>query len=354
MASEAALADRLRDMAGEARRIGSPFYARLCDRLAGDAATGGPTLELLGPTMDRPAEDYHVFRLLDGVHWLVLEGKAPELARHYPSVGGDGDPDAAWPYLRDLLIEAPPEIESIMSHPIQTNEPARAAAFIVGLLELAHRFGHPVDLLELGSSAGLNLHLDRFRYETGGRGWGPVDSPVRLVDHWIGGAPRFDAPLRVGERQGCDRLPVDLRDPSERTRLLAYVWPDEVSRFALNREAVEVASRDPVVVEEAELDDWIVPRLARGPRPGRTTVVLHSLVWLYLDVAVRQRVTSALESAGAAATPVSPLAWLRYEQEEGDESRCDLRLRTWPGGEDRLLATGSHHDTPLTLVPGDR
>ena len=33
---------------------------------------------------------------------------APELARHYPSVGGDGDAAAAWWHLRDLLATRPP------------------------------------------------------------------------------------------------------------------------------------------------------------------------------------------------------------------------------------------------------
>ena len=47
-----------------------------------------------------------------------------------------------------------------------------------------------------------------------------------------------------------------------------------------------------------------------------------------------------LEETGAAATSETPLAWLRYEM-EGE--RFSLRLRIWPGGEDRLLATGHPH-----------
>lgn len=346
------LAARLGDMADEAREIGSPFYGGLCEHLAADAAAGGPTLALLGPTLERPVDDYHVFRVLAGIHWLVLEGAAPELVAHHPSVGGDGDADAAWPHVLALVADPPDEITAMLEHPLQTNEPARSAALVVGLLEVAARTGLPLRLLELGASAGLNLHLDRFRFEAAGRGVGPPDSPVCFREHWREGTPRFDAGLDVVDRLGCDLYPVDLRRPSERTRLLAFVWPDEHERFALLRAAVDVASSDPVVVEQAPLDVWLDRQLGNGSTPGSATVVFHSLVWMYLDEPTRSRVLERFETAGRGASEDAPLAWLRYEQEDLDKGRCDLRLTVWPEGDDRLLAWGGHHDTPVTILPG--
>ena len=40
-------------------------------------------------------DDAYAFRMLGGVHRLVLDGRAEALAAHYPSVGGDGDAVAA-------------------------------------------------------------------------------------------------------------------------------------------------------------------------------------------------------------------------------------------------------------------
>ena len=61
----------------------------------------------------------------------------------------------------------------------------------------------------LGSSAGLNLNLDRFRYEAGDLAFGPGDAPVRFVDDWSPGVPPLDAPLEVVARLGLDRDPID-------------------------------------------------------------------------------------------------------------------------------------------------
>lgn len=343
------LEDRLRRLSDEAAEIGSPFYARLCALMADDAAAGGPTEAVLGPTATLPFGDYHAFRVLDGVHWLVLEGRLPALEARYDSTGGDSDADAAWPHIREVLREPPPEIIDMLSHPIQTNEPSRSAALVVGFLEVARRTALPLHILELGSSAGLNLHFDRFRYETDGAAFGPSDSPVRFTDYWLGATPSFDAPLEVADRRGCDLNPIDLRIPSERTRLLSYVWPDETARFALNAAAVEVASSDPVAIDRAPAADWLDRELAGGPVPGRATVVFHSVFWNYLDDQTKQSITRCIEATGAASTDDAPVAWLRYEQEDVDVGACDVRLRLWPGGDDRVLATGSHHFHPVTM-----
>src|SRR3712207_7009789 len=54
-----------------------------------DVKDGGPTWELLAACADEPIEEYFPFRALAGVHHMVLAGELPELAKHYPSVGGE-------------------------------------------------------------------------------------------------------------------------------------------------------------------------------------------------------------------------------------------------------------------------
>ena len=124
---------------------------------------------------------------------------------------------------------------------------ARCTGLIGGFLVVAGETRLPLTVLEVGASAGLNLRFDRYRYASGGAGWGDVRSPVRFEDVFDGAAPPFDAPLSVTERRGCDASPLDPRSDEDRLTLMSYVWPDQTERFELLRAALEIAARDQIV-----------------------------------------------------------------------------------------------------------
>ena len=124
---------------------------RVAGRKAGAAVLAGHESD--------PGPSALALRLMAAVHRLVLTGAAPGLAAHYPSVGGTGDPDAAWPAFRQVLIEHVAEVRAGLASPPQTNEVGRSAALFGGLLQLASD-GLPVRLFEIGSSGGLNLLAD--------------------------------------------------------------------------------------------------------------------------------------------------------------------------------------------------
>ena len=341
------VAGRLRGMALYC--IGrSPFYAVLLDRMAEDLSAGGPTWDLLGGTADDPPGYVPQLRLLGAVHALALRGDAPELAARYPSCGGDGDATAAWPAVRAVLAGRADELTPWLARPPQTNEVGRAAALVAGLLTITAETDRPVRLLEIGASAGLNLRLDHFWYEADGAGVGDPASPVRFVDCWEGGRPRFDAPFTVAARAGCDRTPIDPTSEEGRLALLAYVWPDQEDRLTLLRAALEVAACVPAPVERADFLSWLPDRLA-DPAPGLATVVVHSIVLQYCDADTIAALTAALRSAGARATADAPLAWLRLEPRSLADLEPELRLTTWPGGEDRLLGHAPFHLGPVRL-----
>ncbi|UJA21424.1 DUF2332 domain-containing protein [Thermoleophilia bacterium SCSIO 60948] len=327
----------------------SPFYATLLARMREDVIAGGPTWELLRRYADQPREEYYGFRALAGVHHEVLSGERPELAAHYPSAGGDGDTGAAWPGVREAFADHDPELLAELRHPLQTNETSRCGALIGGFCEVAQADGLPIRALELGSSAGLNLHLDRYRYEAGGLALGPADSPIRFADYWVGGVPHLDAAPRIESRAGCDLEPVDPASDAGSVALQAYLFPDGRERLRELRAAIEIARERPVEVERASADDWVAERLAEHA-PGRSTVVFHSIFWTYLPESVRHRIAAAIEAAGASATTEAPVHWLRYEVGADSPVDVELRLRSWPGGPDRLLGVGRHHLHPVRWV----
>ncbi len=344
------LAGRLRGQAAYCDQY-SPFYSRLLRHMADDALAEGPTWALLGPTLDDPPGFVPQLGLLAVVHRRVLLGEVPALAARYPSVGGDGDADAAWPALREVLATGGPTLTAGLRHVPQTNEVGRAAPLMGGLLTVAAETGLPVRLREIGSSAGLNLRLDHFWYEAGGVGVGDPESPVRFVDCWERATPPFDAALTVVDRRGCDRSPVDATSEDGRLSLLAYVWPDQTERFGLLRAALDVAAAVAVTIDRADALAWLPAQLA-NPRAGAATVVFHSVVLQYLTADERARLAALLADAGRAATPDAPLAWLRLEPAALTDGFVELRLTRWPGGDERVLARASFHVGPVEWLAG--
>jgi len=320
---------------------GSNLYDEVLTAIAADVADDGCSARLLAPHSGAPFGDAVVLRLLAGLHRAVLDGRAPDLARHYPSAGGTPGPGLA-PDAVAAIERNEEAIAAQLEMCVQTNEPGRSAALIGGYLEVA-RLGLPLRLLEVGASAGLNLLADRYRYETADGAWGPPDSPLRFVDPWFAGRPDLDVPLIVESRRGCDPSPIDSRTPDGRAQLRAFVWPDQLDRLARLDAALKMAAEHPPTVDRAQAGPWLAQQLAE-PAGGVVTVVAHSIVLQYLSSTDRAGLLDLLARAGERATMDAPLAWLRLEP-GGDQA--ELRLTTWPGGETHLLGTSSYHGPPV-------
>jgi hypothetical protein len=333
------LAKLFRGQAGWCQRLGSPMYARMLERAADDLLAGGPVWRAVEPYADRPFNFTHHLRLMGATHRLALAGEAPELAAHYRSTGGDGDVDAAWKAFIALLEKR----EIKLDRPVQTNEVGRSAALLGGFLTVAAQTGLGLRVLELGTSAGLNLRWDRFRYEAGDWAFGDPSSPAQIPCEWSGNRPPLPPQVWVVERAGCDPAPIDATTEDGSLWLQAFVWPEMVERLKLLRAAIEVARRTPVTLDQASAPDWVEERLARE-RGGSATVIFHSIMWGYMTDDDRARIAHAIADAADRATDSEPLAWLRMEP-GADET--DVTLTTWPGFEERVIARASYHGRPV-------
>lgn len=323
------------------RRMGSPFTAALCAVLPRvlDPATalGG---RVHGWTED-PVASALALRLCGALHRVVRAGEAPALAALYPPAGAG--PELLEGALADTLGALDGRLADLIATPPQTNEIGRAAAYLGGLFEIARGTGLPLALLEIGASAGLNLHLDRFSYDLGGSAWAaePAEPPIRIASDWRG-APPAPAPIRIAARAGCDRAPIDPADTQDRARLMAFIWPDQPHRLERTEAALALAARLGAPVERRDAADWVEARLA-GPAPeGVARVLMHSVMWQYLDPPTKARIRAAMDRAGSEATAAAPLAWLHLERDATPGSAA-VTLTLWPGGTPRLLARADYH-----------
>jgi len=334
------LAARLRLQAQGCAELGSPFYASLLESAAADLGAGVAVLDVLAEFEGEPEWSALALRLMGAVHRLVLQGRLPQLEPHYPSVGGDGDAAAAWPLFRDALREHRPQIRRLIERGCQTNEVGRCAALLGGFLEVAHRTGLPLRILEIGASAGLNLRWDRYRYESGKSGepgeagWGHENSAVRFV-HFFDVPPPLDRDAEVVERRGCDLEPIDPTTDEGSLSLRSFVWADQLGRLSRLDGAIAIAQELPVLVERLDAATFLERELA-SPRPGIATVVYHSVFIQYVSDEGQSRIASVIQNATSRALAEAPVYYLRMEPDEG---RFEIRLG------DELLGTSQAHGT---------
>lgn len=331
------VADVLREHAGHDAERRSALMRCLLEQAAADWDDGGAVREVLDPYADEPGGAALPLRFAAALHRFVLTGQAPELAAHYPTAGGTAPPGQAWPAARRVVAENTEELRTLTGLPCQTNEVGRAVPLLIGLSEISRRTSRPVNLMELGASAGLNLLADRFRY---GDVYGPGNSPCVLPSAGIA----IDPALRIASRAGCDPVPLDPTTDEGRLRLRASVWGDQPDRMQRLDGALTVAAKGRVPVEQASAAEWLGERLpAHADVNEAVPVVWHSIVRTYVDPAQWSRVEELSSRPGV---------WrLAYEPDPGHDRRgIPLRLYgpdTDPDGD--VLAYGTGHGPPVVL-----
>jgi hypothetical protein len=333
--------DNFRRQAEWCERLGSPFTALVCralhERLAEDSAFGSRLLNWPGA----PDADAIALRACGALNFLAREGHSA-LAPLYPP-NPPPSPEQFWRGAQSAVAALDARLTRFLDSAPQTNEVARSAALLPGYLEIARRAGLPLAIREIGASAGLNLLFDRYSYDYGAFAWGRPDAKVTIPCEWRGEAEALAGAIEVADRRGCDLNPVDASDGAARTRMLAYIWPDQTARLARAAAALDVATAENIRVEAIDAADFAARELRAGA-PGRALVLAHTIFWQYLPRATKTAIRVAIAEAADRATTASPFAWLRLEAEAEERRGAVLRLSLWPHGPiDQKLALASFH-----------
>jgi hypothetical protein len=336
----------LREQAMFCTAYGSPFTGQLLERAATDVEAGGPIAPLIADWPTNPRADVLGLRLAGALHAAVLTERDTALAAAYPGRNPSWSMDAVWPLARAFIVRDSDWVRDFLQFAPQTNETRRSIALLAGFLAFAKQWSGPIDMFEIGASAGLNLSWDRFAYRTQSWAWGG-ESRVLIDTGWQAPAPAIDARPNIRSRAACDLNPLDIRNEAERLRLKSYIWPDQPDRLARFDGAVALAIQNDVRVERASADVWLREKLARRTEDA-ATLIYHSVFLQYPPRDVREAIVSAIHEAGAHATASAPLAWVRLEPEGVTDGvanglRFVIDLHTWPGGERRILGYTDGH-----------
>jgi hypothetical protein len=223
----------------------------------------------------------------------------------------------------------------IETHGVQTNEVQRCTMLLPTLLAASAETGLPLELVELGPSAGLNLLLDRYRYRYANGTFGPGDALVELaVDEHGGRVPvsLLDRELVVRRRRGIDLAPIDATTPEGYLLLRSFVWPGLDERVARLDAAVETLRRMPEPPELIQGDYTTILPAVLADRPADAlTVVFETFSVVYLPEDVARELGEELEAAAADGRPLAWASVRRWDTTAGGDAVFELELRVWPG-----------------------
>ncbi len=273
-------------------------------------------------------DDAVPLRLAGGIHDLYRRGVEPALGAVYR---GEISSQAA---VDELLAEIVGRHDAALldwfdSAP-QTNEAGRSSSFVAAMHWLSSRVAANFELMEIGSSAGMNLLINRWRYDLSGVISGPDDAPMTIHPEWRGPPPP-ETPFTIHSVRGCDINPIDVRDDAAANRLRAYIWPEMPERFARMDTGIDMVRRHGVNLVKCDAADWVEAQLALPQTGGITRTLMHSIVWQYLPETTQTRITNAMELAAKSATLDKPLAWIALETNRST-MRHELRVRYWSDG----------------------
>lgn len=241
---------------------GSPLYAHLVEVIANDQEL----MRIINRIAHRPPPNL----LFAGVQYLI--GADDELARYYlPLADHPLSPEGAGPAFRSFVISHEEELVDIgNTRYTQTNECRRCVALLP--MVMASRFDS-FHLVDLGTSAGLNLALDLYRYRIGEVEWGP-ESEVHLTAESRGVTPAL-GDIDVLSRTGLDLNPIDPSNEDHRRWLDALIWPEHWQRRHRLRAALDkVASIQMELVPGNAL--VTLDAVLSGLPPGEPAIVMNS------------------------------------------------------------------------------
>ncbi len=206
-----------------------------------------------------------------------------------------------FPYFKDFCRKYRNEVDDILKTKIvQTNE-VRRCAYLYPVFAYIHKLTNsPLALVEIGTSAGLQLLWDQYGYSYGsGSLYGKEASTVQIVSEIRGeGTPLL--PLNsppVGTRVGIDLKINDLSDEQDFLWLNALIWPEHKNRRRLFEKAAAYVLDQDIKFIEGDGVEWLSRISGRIP-PNQTLCIFHTHVANQMSPLTNNRLLDTIKEIG--------------------------------------------------------
>ncbi|MFD0714166.1 DUF2332 domain-containing protein [Paenibacillus sp. GCM10027626] len=282
----------------------SPLYEHLSENIAGDHEL----LSLASFTQKgQPVPNL----LFGAVHYLLLQGYEHELKTFYRSVTPRPREAAeAFPYFRDFCQQHRDDILPLLQQKlVQTNEVRRCAYLYPAFCYIHERAKRPLALIEIGTSAGLQLLWDQYCYfydadDHGnnyehGDGYGRAASKVHIRTEIKGEHRPFllrESP-QVTTKIGVDLHVNDMHNSEDLLWLKALIWPEHTERIAVFEQAAQCLKQQNLTLIEGD-GIQLLPKLSSQIAEDCVLCVFHTHVANQFPLAAKHELTAHIQSIG--------------------------------------------------------
>lgn len=242
--------------------------------------------------------------LFASVQYLLMNGAEHPLKNYYASLTETPKQrdDRTFPAFKDFCMTYRNQLEPLLMHRlVQTNE-VRRCAYLYPAFSWVHRqTEQPLALVEIGTSAGLQLLWDHYSYDydTGDR-YGSPNACVTIRSEVKADRLPFlltESPP-VASRIGFDLHTSDLSDPDDYTWMKALIWPEHHERRELFDQAAACLRENPVQLVEGDGIELLKTHADRIPEDV-ALCIFHTHVANQLPNKTKQALEDTLSTMGA-------------------------------------------------------
>ncbi len=240
--------------------------------------------------------------LFGAVHYLLLKGKNHPLKEFYPSiVNNPKSYRESYKFFKDFCFKHRSEIESILkTRLVQTNEVRRCAYLYPVFCTIYEIVKKPLTLIEIGTSAGLQLLWDQYSYSYGQNDiYGRFDSRLNITAQIKGeNTPILHStPPPVSARIGIDLNTIHLNDEDEKLWLKSLIWTEHKERLCMFEEATSYIKEVPVSLYDGD-GVSMLPKFVDNTSEDSVICIFHTHVANQIPVEKKKQLLQIVEGIG--------------------------------------------------------
>ena len=235
--------------------------------------------------------------LFGAIHYLLLKGKEHQLKRYYTTLTNPPRKveDETFFYFKDFCNVHREEIIPILKGKlVQTNE-VRRCAYLYPIFSLIYnKVKKPLSLIEIGTSAGLQLLWDKYSYSYG------TEESVHITSEVKGDNTPLILPKSppVLSKIGIDLHVSDLRNYEDYLWLKSLIWPEHQERLELFENAAKCYKENPVELIEGDGVTLLKDVVERLPK-ATAICVFHTHVANQIPVVLKYELLEKIKEIGS-------------------------------------------------------